>query len=215
MNEGEIRKPCDAAKEKQTEPNVLIQSYNAHVSGSQRNVCESPEWFAMSATFGRSLKAKEFLESNEVRCFVPMKYKMVTNRHNIKTRKLIPAIGNLLFAYTTKSNIQNLKRNIDYLHYLTKPQDGRNIPITVPQNQMQNFISVCETLDERLHYLTPDEIDLEKGTKVRIVGGGFDGVEGTFIKVKGSRKKKVMVLVQSVAAVIVTEFSEGYIQVLE
>jgi len=47
-------------------------------------------WFAMSATFGRELKARDFLEKNEVHCFVPMKYQMVNDKKLGKVRKLVP-----------------------------------------------------------------------------------------------------------------------------
>lgn len=176
---------------------------------------EEAEWFAMSATFGRELKAKTFLEEQSVTCFIPMRYEMVKDRKEGKTRKLVPAISNLLFAYTTKKRLQELKSGLTFLQYKTIPEGGRNIPITVPEYQMQQFMSVCETLSEQLVYLSPDEVHLEKGTPVRIVGGMFDGVEGTFVKVNKKRKKQVVVYVQGVAAVMIDELSGGYIEVLK
>ena len=176
---------------------------------------ENIVWFAMSATFGRELKARDFLEKNGVECFIPMKYQMVNDRKQGKVRKLVPAISNLLFVHTTKERIQTLKSSVDYLQYLTMPIEGKNIPIIVPEYQMQPFIAVCETHDEKLVYLSPDEINLDKGTPVRIVGSSFDGVEGTFVKVEKRRKKQVVVLVQGVAAVMIAEFTDGYLQVLE
>jgi transcription antitermination factor NusG len=80
--------------------------------------------------------------------------------------------------------------------------------------QMQQFIAICDTFDESLTYLSPDEINLEKGTPVKIIGGAFDGVVGTFIKVHNSRKKRVVVLVQGVTAVMLAEFNDGYLQPL-
>lgn len=177
---------------------------------------ENIVWFAMSATFGRELKARDFLDKNGVECFIPMKYQMVNDRkQGNKVRKLVPAISNLIFVHTTKERIQNLKSSVDYLQYLTMPVAGKNVPIIVPDCQMQPFIAVCETHDEKLVYLSPDEINLDKGTPVRIVGSSFDGVEGTFVKVQKRRKKQVVVLVQGVAAVMIAEFSDGYLQVLE
>ena len=169
----------------------------------------------MSATFGRELKARDFLEKNGVECFIPMKYQMVNDRKQGKVRKLVPAISNLLFVHTTRVRIQTLKSSVDYLQYLTMPIEGKNIPIIVPEYQMQPFIAVCETHDEKLVYLSSDEINLDKGTPVRIVGSSFDGVEGTFVKVQKRRKKQVVVLVQGVAAVMIAEITDGYLQVLE
>ena len=176
-------------------------------------LADQPMWFAMSATFGRELKAQAFLESRGVRCFIPMHVQMLTDRRQGKVRKLVPAISNLIFAYTTRQRIQSLKSLVEYLHYLTKPMGGKNVPITIPDGQMEHFIRVCQTLNEKLVYLAPDEINLDKGTPVRIVGSAFDGVEGTFVKI--GRKKQVVVLVQGVAAVMVAEFTDGYLEVLE
>ena len=175
---------------------------------------EKMSWFAMSATFGRELKARAFLEEHSVRCFIPMKYEVVSSRQG-KTRKLVPAIHNLLFVYTTKSRIQSLKTGVNYLQYLTQHLEGRNIPIIVPDHQMQHFISVCETHNEKLVYLAPDEINLEKGTPVRVIGGAFDEVEGTFIKIDRSRKKRVVVYLQGIAAVMIADITDGYLKVLE
>lgn len=200
--------------EGQNQCNYLKQSLESDVSRSQGNVHESCEWFAMSATYGRSMKAKAILENNEIRCFVPMKYTMVNDRRQGKVRKLIPAINNLIFAYATKKTIQSVKQTYSFLQYLTRPEEGRRLPIVVPEKQMTQFMSVCETLDESLLYMTPDEISLEEGTPVRIVGGEFDGIEATFVRVNKGRKKKVVVLVQGVAAVMLTELSEGYLQVI-
>ncbi len=176
---------------------------------------EEPAWFAMSATFGRELKAKTFLESKQVECFVPMRYEMVNDKKQGKIRKLKPAINNLIFVHTTKERIQALKSVAEYLQYHTKPVDGKNVPIVVPEEQMQQFMAVCDTFNENLEYLSPDEVHIEKGTPVRIIGSAFDGVEGTFVKVDGKRNKRVVVLVQGIAAVMIAEFTDGYIQVME
>lgn len=172
-------------------------------------------WFAMSATFGRELKAKALLESKHVKCFVPMRYEMVKDKTQKKQRKLVPAINNLIFVYTTKERIQAFKSVIEYLQYLTKHIDGKNIPITVPESQMQQFMAVCDTYNENLVYLSPDEINLEKGTPVKIIGSVFDGIEGTFVKVDKGRKKRVVVMIQGLTAVMIADFEDGYLQVLE
>ena len=108
-----------------------------------------------------------------------------------------------------------MKAGVSYLQYLTQRVEGRNIPIIVPERQMQQFISVSETLDNKLLYLAPDEINLEKGTPVRVIGGAFDAVEGTFVKVDRSRKKRVVVYLQGIAAVMIADVTDGYLKVLE
>lgn len=179
------------------------------------DISESSEWFAMSATFGRALKAKDFLESHSVRCFIPMKYEVVSDGKHGKKRQLVPAINNLLFANTTRSNIQALKSELSYLQYLTRPDGLRRVPIVVPEHQMEQFIAVCNTHNDKLIYLNPDEINLEKGTPIQIIGGAFDGVEGTFVKVAGVRNRRVVVLVSGITAVVIADITNGCLKVLE
>ena len=198
-----------------TEDDLKGEESSKYLKLSEKCEVSGSQWYAMSATFGRSLKAKEYLDSKGITCFVPMKYVLVPDKKGGKIRKLVPAINNLLFVHTTKEIIQEHKVRLGYLHYLTTPVNGRNIPILVPEAQMKQFIAVCETHNERLVYLSPEEVHLDKGTPVKIVGGEFDGVEGTFVKVSGKRKKQVVVCVQGIAAVMIVEFAEGYLQVLE
>ena len=211
----------------------LKQSLQAQVSGSQENVPvhkqqnsaadsnsvdkESAEmlWFAMSATFGREMKAKEFLENNNVRCFVPLRYQLVKGRSKDKVRKLVPAVSNLVFVNTTKDNIKILKTKLPYLHYHTRPEGGKNIPVTVPSAQMEQFIAACNTYNEKMAFVRPDEIRLTEGTRIRIVGGAFDGIEGTFIRIDKGKQKHVVINVDRIAAIVLAKVNDGYIQVLD
>ena len=171
-------------------------------------------WYAMSATFGRALKAKEFLESQSVSCFIPMKQEVVSDGKHGKKRQLIPAISNLLFVHTTRSCIQTLKMQLGYLQYLTRPEGIRRVPIVVPDHQMEQFMAVCNTYNEKLIYLNPSEINIEKGTPVQIIGGAFDGIEGTFIKIEGVRNRRVAVLVPGIAAVVIADITNGCLKLL-
>lgn len=174
-------------------------------------------WFAMSATFGRALKAKDFLESRSVPCFIPMKYDVVSEGKQgklRKVRKLIPAINNLLFVHTTRSIIQALKSEVAYLQYLTRSEDTRRVPIVVPDRQMEQFITVCDSYNEKLVYLNPDEINLAQGTPVQIIGGPFDGIEGTFVKIEGVSNRRVAILVPGIAAVVIADITRGCLKVL-
>lgn len=181
----------------------------------QRATQEDSVWFALSAPYRSEMKAKTLLEKNDIQCFIPMQYKLVENRSGKKQKKLLPIISNLVFAKTYKQKLQEVKNGVPYLQYRTVTEENKNIPIIVPEDQMNNFMAVCNTYSEELIYLFPDEVNLKKGTKVRIIGGCFDGVEGIFIKVKGTRKKRVVVLIQGVAAVATTEISDDLIEVLK
>jgi transcription antitermination factor NusG len=45
---------------------------------------------------------------------------------------------------------------------------------------MQSFITVAGCKNENIVYLSNEEVNIRKGTRVRIIGGVFEGVEGIF-----------------------------------
>ena len=172
------------------------------------------QWFAMSAPYRRELKAQDFLTAKGVECFVAMK-KAVIEKNGCKRHQTVPAIHNLIFVHTTKERIQSIKQCCEYLQYMTRPVDGKNTPITIPEKEMQQFIAVTQARIDEITYLQPQELNLEKGTKVRIHGGPFDGTEGVFVKIKGKRNRRLVVLIEGLAAVAVnTEITPDLVEVL-
>ena len=162
-----------------------------------RNSEEKPVWFAMRATYRRELEAKKMLEAESIVTFIPMK--IAHAKGNKKKRELVPVIHNLIFVQAEPSHIQEVKKHIPFLQYMVDMRSREKI--IVPEDQMKRFIAVAGTYHEQLLYFMPEELDLTKGTKVRITGGEFEGQEGIFIKVKGARDRRVVVQVQGVVAV--------------
>ena len=174
----------------------------------------STVWFAMSAPYRRELIAKEFLDSKGIECFVPMKEALVERRDGTKRRQMLPAIHNLVFVHTTKETIRHLKQGVNFLQYCTRPSGGKNVPIIVPDSQMQQFIAITNAGNENITYLRPEEVDIKKGTRVRVHGGAFDGTEGYFVKVQGKRSRRVVMLIEGITAVALTEISTDFIEII-
>ena len=172
-----------------------------------------PVWFALSAPYRNEFKAQRLLDERGVENFLPLSVKITTDNRGKKVRKLLPIVSNLLFAYTTRDNMAQIKLRAPFLQYRTRKENGRNVPITVPEAQMRQFMVVCKTNSEKLIYLRPEEINLSQGTPVRVIGGIFDGVEGTFIKVKGARAKRVVVQIDGIA-VATAEIEPQYIEII-
>lgn len=172
-------------------------------------------WFAMSAPYRRELKAKEILDSIGVENFVPMT-KSIIERGGQKRRATVPAIHNLIFVRATKEQIKEIKARTTYLQYRTFPCNGKNCPITVPDKEMQQFITITQERMDEITYLKPEEIDIAKGTRVRIHGGAFNGTEGIFVKVKGKRNRRVVVHIDGIASIAInTEIAPEFIEVIE
>lgn len=159
----------------------------------------------MSATFQRSMRAREGLRNRGVESFVPMRTIIATERGR-KVKRLVPAVSNLIFVRTTEQCVQEVKREMEWLHFLCNSEGGRHVRIVVPDEQMQHFMRVSGQADNDALYLTPAEIDFRKGDRVRIHGGPFDGVEGTFVKVAGKRRRMVVVSVEGIISVATLTF---------
>ncbi len=162
---------------------------------------ESPyQWYAMRATYKREFIAQEYLTAKGFEVFLPLK-KEVKEVRGIKRKVTVPAINSLLFVKAQKEQLQQAKFGVEYLQYLTRKLDGKNIPIVVPTNQMEQFKKVVEddTVDKR--YFAPGEVNLTEGTKVRVHGGALDGYEGILVKIKGKRNKQFFLEVEEVLSV--------------
>lgn len=161
------------------------------------------KWFAMRATYGRNLMAQRLLEVLKVESFVPMRKLTTKVGRRIKTDH-IPIVRDLIFVLGERETIQEVKSKIGYLHYITRPAEGRNMPIEVPVDQMEQFMAVCNDMDDRVDFLTGEEASFEVGEKVRIIGGAFKGCEGRLVKIEGKRSKRFVVSIEGVIAVSVS-----------
>lgn len=173
---------------------------------------EVQQWYAMRATYRRELEAVRRLEAAGLGCFIPMQYHFRLKRGR-RVRELVPVVRNLLFVHARQRELQKMKRELFYLQYITDTRSHEKI--IVPDIQMQRFIAVAGTYSDQLLYFQPGELNLSKGTKVRITGGEFAGYEGTFLKVKGARDRRVVIAVEGVIAVALATVHPDLIEVIK
>ena len=161
---------------------------------------EEKVWYAIRVTYNRELRVKEDLDARGITNFVPMQYRR-EERNGRMVKRLVPSVHNLIFINLTPSEMKDYKMSTDLpIRYIMNRETHK--PITVPNHEMENFITVAGTYDEKLIYLNPEPGDFSKGERVRIIGGDFAGAEGIFVRVKGDRR--VLINVQGVVAVATT-----------
>ncbi len=176
---------------------------------------EAPyQWFAMRATYKREMVAKEYLEGKGIEVFVPLRREVKVIR-GIKRKVTVPAINSLIFVHARKQELQEAKFGVEYLQYLTRKLDGKNVPIIVPDWQMEQFKRVVEDDKVDKTYFAPGDVDMELGTKVRVHGGAFDGMEGVLVKIKGKRKKQFFIELEGLVAVQTVIENLDLIEVVE
>ena len=171
------------------------------------------KWFAVRVTYSRELALKSFLDAEGVENFIPMRYEHVVRKEK-KVRVLVPAVHNLVFIRTTLRRLREIKEmpglNIP-VRYIMDRETRR--PVIVPDGQMRSFIAVAGSYDEAVVYLEPTEVNLAQGTRVRITGGIFEGVEGVFVRVRHDRR--VVVCIEGVMAVATTFVHPSLVEAIE
>lgn len=168
-------------------------------------------WFAMRVTYNREFKAKEFLDKAGLENYLPVR-ETIRIKSSRKVKERVPVVRGLIFVHGLLSDIQEIKARIPYLQYIVDRRSGNKI--IVPDRQMDLFISVTSSCDDKLLYFTGDELNLSKGQHVRIIGGEFDGYEGVFLKVKGASRRCFVVAIEGVVAVALASVSREMIEVI-
>lgn len=157
------------------------------------------QWFAMRATYGRNMMAQRQLESWGLESFVPTHQCSTKRGHKVKI-STVPIVRDLIFVHSTKDMVQEAKSKIDYLHYITRPMEGRNIPIEVPAEQMEQFMLFCESGGEVVS--EAGDAEYRVGERVRVARGALKGVEGRLIKIQGRRARCFTVRIEGVCTAV-------------
>lgn len=172
---------------------------------------DKPFWFVMVA-YKRELPACESLTQRGMEAFVPMQT-VVRERAGRKTRLQVPAIATVVFVHDTWTRLMEAKKEMAYLKFrMCDTSEGREYLI-VPDGQMRDFIRVCQSSGD-LQFLEPGELTISRGTRVRILGGPLDGVEGTFQRVKGKRSRRLVVTLDGFCGVA-AEVSPDLVELLD
>ncbi len=167
-------------------------------------------WYALRITYGRELALQEYLNSENIENFIPMRYEY-TVKAGRRVRKLVPAIHNLVFVRTSRSRIDAIKETRGILLPIRYIMDREcHSPIVVPDPQMRSFMAVSGNYDQAVLYFEPSELSIRKGTRVRITGGIFAGVEGEFVRVRNDRR--VVVSIEGVMAVATTFVHPSFVE---
>ena len=175
-------------------------------------------WYVLFAANGKAAKINDYFQAANIECFFPLRYKEQRIRNSERKRlTLKPLIGNLVFVKSSKECLapflHEIKQWLSITDELYYRDLGSKEIIVVPEKQMQNFISVAGHIEERIIYLSNSEVNFNKGTKVRIIGGLFEGVEGNFIRIKG--KCRVVVSLPNLLSVATAHIPTRFIVSLE
>ncbi len=174
---------------------------------------ETLQWFVLRDLKRRNSKnpAYKVLPELGFKVFTPMRWVLKDNPKGGKTRLYLPYIPSLLFVKSLKPELDKIVETTETLQYQYVKGAPKNTPMVVPMEEMMRFINAVTSAQSCIYY-SPDEIGPEMiGKDVRIKGGPLDGCIGRLLKMRGSKKKRLIVELKGfiVAAV---EVEPEYIQ---
>ncbi len=144
--------------------------------------------------------------------FTPMKW-MLTTRQGQKKREEIPVVRDLLFVHSSSDLLDPIVKEIPTLQYRFLRGGHYCEPMIVRDTEMRRFIDAVNSTDKPVYY-QPEEITPAMcGRSIRVVGGPLDGYEGRLLKVRGTRKRRIIVDLPGILSVSV-EVAPEWIQVL-
>ncbi len=165
----------------------------------------------MRSLFRTELKIKSCLDAAGIRNFLPTK-DSVSESYGRKVCVKVPVISNLIFVYSNPAELAPIMSENSRFQFIYKRGGRENESIVVPDREMEDFIKAVENSSKPL-YFPPGELNMSKGTRIRIIGGLLDGMEGIFLKVKGARSRRLVVEIPGMIAVAV-EVEPDLVQIL-
>lgn len=151
------------------------------------------KWFVFRVSYGREYLAADFIIADGT--YVYLAKRQVLKTVDGKTRKVVePLIPNILFVYTSDTKAKQYIENTFALPYISyyynhfQQVDGKNLPLTVPDREMLNFILATCSRNEHLLFVSPSQCHFRGGETVRVTEGAFRGVEGRVARVAGQQR---------------------------
>jgi len=170
------------------------------------------QWFVLRDFKKWNAKAPGYKELPRlgIRCFTPMHW-IVSTRNNVRKRKYVPVIQDLLFAYDAKEVLDPVIAKDKSLQYQYKRGSGSATPMTVSDREMDCFINAVNSDPSPIYY-SPDELTHDMiGREIIVNGGPLNGYRGRLVKIQGSKKRRLIVEIKGFISAAV-EVSLDYIQ---
>ncbi len=170
------------------------------------------KWFALRVTYSRELKFQALLQEAGFQTFVPM-CRRTFERKEKREQKVVPAVSNLCFVKSERMALDAFIRQTSEICPASFIWDkSTRQPIVVPTKAMEDFMKVSLAMVDDVIYLQDISAKLREGQKVRVKAGPFEGVEGTVIRVKRSRR--VMVELPGMLAIATTFVKPEELEIL-
>ncbi|MBQ0063637.1 MAG: hypothetical protein KBS94_06390 [Prevotella sp.] len=165
------------------------------------------------------ISVKECFEDVGMQVYLPTYFvERIRNGRMIKEEK--PKILNYLFVLADIEQINSLIA-IENLRPMYRHRcegeifNERDKWQTIPSKQMYSLMIVAQGYEGEMEFCVPESQKLERGDKVRVVAGQYNGLEGVLIKSQGCKDGRIYVGITNGFGTFTTAISENCVKVLE
>ena len=159
------------------------------------------QWFVLRVSYGRIIKAKSFVESKGLECYVPLRYKEV--RKQGKKRIITePLISSFVFVHASAEQVDSLLQDknikafenralLSYYYDHTSHCENaptKNPPLIIADTAMDNFIRLTSIHNPHIIPVTSENIKYKLGDEVVITEGEFKDIHGRVTRIAGQQR---------------------------
>lgn len=184
---------------------------------SLKDNTDKAKWYVLTVSFRKETAIQRELTSLGFEAYLPMRYQIRKINGN-DIRLFEPAIYGMVFVKGEKNNLINYLHRSQYKKYThlktQKLTNGNTEDIIIKDNDMVSFQRLNNVQGSDLTYYRPEQLHIEKGSKVKIMEGPFEGITGTVQRLPGKRGQYLIVSLPNVAIAAVS-IKPKYIQPIE
>ena len=189
---------CPSARLTSCTPSISRNKGGVSVENAQ---FENKQWFVLRVSYGRVLKAKDFVESKGLECYVPLRYKEVRKqgKRRIITEPLIPSF---IFVHASAEQVDSLLQDknikalenramLSYYYDHTSHCENaptKNPPLVISDTAMDNFIRLTSIHNPHIIPVTSENIKYKLGDEVVITEGEFKDIRGRVARIAGQQR---------------------------
>lgn len=159
------------------------------------------QWFVLRVSYGRIIKAKNFVEAKGLECYVPLRYKEV--RKQGKKRIITePLLYSFLFVHATAEQVDSLLQDKDikalenrallsfYYDHTShcKNAPTKNPPLVISNTIMDGSIRLTSIHNPHIIPVTSENIKYKLGDEVVITEDKFKNIHGRVARIAGQQR---------------------------
>lgn len=172
-------------------------------------------WYVLRVSYHREQKANDWLQDQGIETYLPLHYeeREINGR---RKRVKAPLLPNFIFVHLSLHELDVLMKNQPgnlltyyYDHFKILP-GGKNPPLTVPDNQMDNFIRLTSIDNDHILFVPREKCHFKSGDPVIVTDGAFKGIKGRVARVH--RQQRVVVELEGIGCVTTAYVPSGMIK---